>query len=281
MRILDIVEKPEPDEAPSNLAVMGRYVFTPEIFEELEQVQPGVGGEIQLTDAIAMLLADQAVYGYVFAEGRYDIGKKLDYLRATVELALDRDDLGPEFRAFLAELVQSAGWSEPVADSMAARPARRGPGRSSSSALRGRSPPSSVPLADALGLRAGRRRCVAAEAVPPFANTAMDGFAVRAADTAGRHRRCARCGCGWSARIPAGRAADVVGRAGRGDPHHDRRADARRRRRGGDGRAHAASSRRRDDGRRRSSRSTPGDARASGRRRPAAGRRGASPPATC
>jgi UTP--glucose-1-phosphate uridylyltransferase len=109
VRILDIVEKPQPDVAPSNLAVMGRYVFTPEIFEKLEQVKPGVGGEIQLTDAIALLLVDQAVYGYVFGEGRYDIGKKLDYLRATVELAIDREDLGPEFRAFLVELVKKRG----------------------------------------------------------------------------------------------------------------------------------------------------------------------------
>jgi UTP--glucose-1-phosphate uridylyltransferase len=109
VRVLDIVEKPSPEEAPSNLAVMGRYVFTPEIFDVLSKVKPGVGGEIQLTDAIALLLADQAVYGYVFSEGRYDIGKKLDYLRATVELALDRDDLGPEFGAFLGDLAQKRG----------------------------------------------------------------------------------------------------------------------------------------------------------------------------
>ena len=109
VRVLDIVEKPQPAEAPSNLAVMGRYVFTPEIFDLLEQVKPGHGGEIQLTDAIALLIAQQAVYGYVFSEGRYDIGKKLDYLRATVEIAIDRDDLGPEFRAFLVELVRSRG----------------------------------------------------------------------------------------------------------------------------------------------------------------------------
>jgi UTP--glucose-1-phosphate uridylyltransferase len=106
VRILGIVEKPKPEAAPSTLAVMGRYVFTPEIFEALERVQPGHGGEIQLTDAIALLLADQTVYGYTFDEGRYDIGKKLDYLRATVELAIDREDLGEEFRAFLADLVQ-------------------------------------------------------------------------------------------------------------------------------------------------------------------------------
>lgn len=106
VRILDIVEKPSAEEAPSTLAVMGRYVLTPEIFDVLDRVRPGKGGEIQLTDAIGMLIADQTVYGYVFEEGRYDIGKKLDYLRATVELAIERDDLGPEFRAFLADLVQ-------------------------------------------------------------------------------------------------------------------------------------------------------------------------------
>ena len=106
VKILDIVEKPKAEEAPSNLAVMGRYVFTPEIFECLERVEPGVGGEIQLTDAIGLLLADQDVFGYTFDEGRYDIGKKLDYLRATVELAVDRDDLGAEFRQFLADLVE-------------------------------------------------------------------------------------------------------------------------------------------------------------------------------
>jgi UTP--glucose-1-phosphate uridylyltransferase len=85
---------------------MGRYVFTPEIFDALEQVGPGSGGEIQLTDAMALLLKEQTIYGHVFEQGRYDIGDKLDYLRATVELALDRDDLGPGFRAFLADLVQ-------------------------------------------------------------------------------------------------------------------------------------------------------------------------------
>jgi UTP--glucose-1-phosphate uridylyltransferase len=104
-----IVEKPSPEEAPSNLAVMGRYVFMPGIFEALSRTKPGKGGEIQLTDAIALLLAEQPVYGYVFTEGRYDIGKKVDYLRATVELALARDDVGPEFRAYLEQLVASGG----------------------------------------------------------------------------------------------------------------------------------------------------------------------------
>ncbi|HUQ63437.1 MAG TPA: UTP--glucose-1-phosphate uridylyltransferase GalU [Acidimicrobiales bacterium] len=106
VRILDIVEKPKPEDAPSNLAVMGRYIFTPEIFDMLERVEPGAGGEIQLTDAIGMLLADQTIYGHVFSDGRYDIGDKLDYLRATVELALRRDDLGPGFRAFLTDLAR-------------------------------------------------------------------------------------------------------------------------------------------------------------------------------
>jgi UTP--glucose-1-phosphate uridylyltransferase len=106
VRILDVVEKPRPEDAPSNLAVMGRYVFTPEIFDCLDRTQPGAGGEIQLTDAIALLLEQQTVYGFVFEEGRYDIGDKLDYLRATVELAIEREDLGPRFRTFLADLVQ-------------------------------------------------------------------------------------------------------------------------------------------------------------------------------
>ena len=106
MRVLELVEKPKPEEAPSTLAVMGRYIFTPEIFDVLDRVEPGTGGEIQLTDAMGLLLASQTIYGYVFEEGRYDVGDKLDYLRATVELAIDREDLGPQFRAFLADLVQ-------------------------------------------------------------------------------------------------------------------------------------------------------------------------------
>jgi UTP--glucose-1-phosphate uridylyltransferase len=106
VRILGVVEKPAPEEAPSNLAVMGRYVFTPEIFDCLERVEPGANQEIQLTDAIALLIEQQTVYGFVFEEGRFDVGDKLDYLRATVELAIDREDLGPAFRAFLADLFQ-------------------------------------------------------------------------------------------------------------------------------------------------------------------------------
>ena len=109
VQILDIVEKPSPDVAPSNLAVMGRYVFTPEIFEKLEQVEPGVGGEIQLTDAIAMLLADQVVYGATFSGGRHDTGTVPAYLETIVELALTRSDIGPGFRTFLADVCRREG----------------------------------------------------------------------------------------------------------------------------------------------------------------------------
>lgn len=107
VRIRDIVEKPVAQEAPSDLAVMGRYVFTPEIFDAIDMVGPGVGGEIQLTDAIARLLDQQDVYGWIFSHGRYDIGKKLDYLRAIVELAVEREDLGSEFQDFLRSFVAS------------------------------------------------------------------------------------------------------------------------------------------------------------------------------
>ncbi len=110
-RISQVVEKPDPAVAPSNLAVMGRYLFTAEIFEQLADAEPGVGGEIQLTDAIERLIAVEPVYGYVFESGRYDIGKKIDYLRATVELALRRPDLGPEFREFLSDVMAREGIS--------------------------------------------------------------------------------------------------------------------------------------------------------------------------
>ena len=105
-RVVDIVEKPSPEETPSNLAAIGRYVLTPEIFDAIRGTPPGAGGEIQLTDALASLAREQAVYAYRFDGTRYDIGKKLDYLRAMVELAVSREDLGPEFRTFLADLVQ-------------------------------------------------------------------------------------------------------------------------------------------------------------------------------
>jgi UTP--glucose-1-phosphate uridylyltransferase len=101
VRVHDIVEKPTAEDAPSNLGVMGRYVLSPGIFQAIERTAPGRGGEIQLTDAIKVLIGTEPVYGYTFTEGRFDVGNKLDFLRATVELALERDDLGPAFRTYL------------------------------------------------------------------------------------------------------------------------------------------------------------------------------------
>ena len=105
-RAVSLVEKPKPEEAPSNLAVIGRYILTPEIFDALRDTTPGVGGEVQITDAINRLAQEQAVYAYVFEGGRFDIGNKLDYLKATVEMGIDREDVGEDFREFLADLVQ-------------------------------------------------------------------------------------------------------------------------------------------------------------------------------
>jgi len=110
VRIAAIVEKPKREEAPSNLAVMGRYVLSPSIFDAIDRVKPGKGGEIQITDALALLVEEEGVFGFPFADGRYDTGNKLDYLKATVELAAERPDLGPAFRAFLAELVAREGF---------------------------------------------------------------------------------------------------------------------------------------------------------------------------
>jgi len=109
VRVHDIVEKPAPGTAPSNLAVVGRYVFTPELFEALDRTEPGVGGEIQLTDAIALLNEKQPVYGWQLAERRYDMGKKLDYLETIVEYALVHDEVGEPFRAYLAEVARREG----------------------------------------------------------------------------------------------------------------------------------------------------------------------------
>jgi UTP--glucose-1-phosphate uridylyltransferase len=100
-RVTQIVEKPAPEDAPSNLAVVGRYILTPAIFEELEQTGRGAGGEIQLTDGIAALLARETVAVLPFAGRRYDCGSKIGYLRATVEYALRHPELGENFRAYL------------------------------------------------------------------------------------------------------------------------------------------------------------------------------------
>ncbi len=99
-----IVEKPNPDKAPSTLAVVGRYILTSRIFTLLEQVKPGAGGEIQLTDGIAALLKEEPVLAYEFDGKRYDCGSKLGYLQATVEYALTHPELKDEFRAYLNTL---------------------------------------------------------------------------------------------------------------------------------------------------------------------------------
>jgi len=99
-----IVEKPQPDQAPSNLAVIGRYILTPRIFDHLERVQPGSGGEIQLTDGIASLLAEQQVLAYRFFGTRYDCGSKLGYLKASVEFGRRHPEVGAEFSAYLDSL---------------------------------------------------------------------------------------------------------------------------------------------------------------------------------
>jgi UTP--glucose-1-phosphate uridylyltransferase len=103
-RIRNMVEKPKAEDAPSNLAIIGRYVLTPEIFSSIEAVQPGSGGEIQLTDGLRHLLRNRPIYGLKFEGTRYDAGDKLGFLRATVEFALKRYDLGAPFREYLKTL---------------------------------------------------------------------------------------------------------------------------------------------------------------------------------
>jgi UTP--glucose-1-phosphate uridylyltransferase len=103
-RVRGLVEKPKPAEATSNLAVIGRYVLTPKIFEKLEQTPRGAIGEIQLTDAINSLTAEQDVYAYAFEGVRHDAGTTMGWLKASVEVALERDDIGAEFRRYLAGL---------------------------------------------------------------------------------------------------------------------------------------------------------------------------------
>jgi UTP--glucose-1-phosphate uridylyltransferase len=103
-KVSRVVEKPEPGQAPSNLAIIGRYVLTPKIFDKLEQTQRGAGGEIQLTDAIQELMEEQGVYAYEFEGVRYDAGTVMGWLKASVELALQRADLADEFRTYLQGL---------------------------------------------------------------------------------------------------------------------------------------------------------------------------------
>ena len=103
-RIRNMVEKPKPDDAPSNLAIIGRYILTPEIFACVESIEPGSGGEIQLTDALKYMLRNRPIYGLKFEGTRYDAGDKLGFLKATVEFALARHDLGQQFREYLKTL---------------------------------------------------------------------------------------------------------------------------------------------------------------------------------
>jgi UTP--glucose-1-phosphate uridylyltransferase len=104
LQVNGIVEKPQPEDAPSNLAVVGRYLFTPRIFDHLENVQPGKGGEIQLTDGIASLMQEERVLAYRFQGKRYDCGSKLGYMKANVELAMRHPVIGQEFSAYLSQL---------------------------------------------------------------------------------------------------------------------------------------------------------------------------------
>lgn len=105
LKVKNMIEKPSIEKAPSRFAALGRYVITPEVFKILEQTKPGKGGEIQLTDALRVMAKNGNVYAYNFKGKRYDTGNKLGYLKATVEFALRRDDIGPEFRQYLKSLL--------------------------------------------------------------------------------------------------------------------------------------------------------------------------------
>lgn len=107
VHVEDMVEKPKIEEAPSRLAALGRYVITPDVFEILEHTKPGKGGEIQLTDALKVMAHNGNVYAYNFKGKRYDTGNKLGFLKATVEYALRRDDLGPAFKNYLSDVVRN------------------------------------------------------------------------------------------------------------------------------------------------------------------------------
>lgn len=106
-KVKNLVEKPTQGEAPSNIAILGRYIITPEIFDILDNTEPGAGGEIQLTDALRDLSGKQAMYAYNFKGKRYDVGNKLGFLQATLEFALRREDLKEDFRKYLVELLKS------------------------------------------------------------------------------------------------------------------------------------------------------------------------------
>ena len=125
-RVSDLVEKPPPEEAPSDLAIIGRYILTPEIFEHLEETKPGSGGEIQLTDGLRSLLGQQPIYAYEFTGTRYDTGNKLGFLQATVEFALRRPEFGPAFRSYLQDLDLDGDRLQPPVPRRASRAGRKG-----------------------------------------------------------------------------------------------------------------------------------------------------------
>ncbi len=104
-KVKDLVEKPQIKDAPSNIAILGRYILTPKIFDCLENLTPGTGGEIQLTDALREIVKSEAMYAYEFTGKRYDVGNRLGYLQATVEFALQRDDLKDEFIQYLRNII--------------------------------------------------------------------------------------------------------------------------------------------------------------------------------
>lgn len=105
-KVDQLIEKPSEAEAPSDMAIFGRYVLTPDIFSCIEETEPGKNGEVQLTDALALLLAQRDVYAFEVTGRRYDIGNKLDWLKATIELALERTDLGPALKRYLKEIAR-------------------------------------------------------------------------------------------------------------------------------------------------------------------------------
>ena len=106
LKVTDMVEKPEVGEAPSNMAVLGRYIISSSIFDILEKTPPGKGGEVQLTDALKVLAKNEPVWAFNFEGKRYDVGDKLGFLKATVEFALRREDLGGDFRAYLTDVLK-------------------------------------------------------------------------------------------------------------------------------------------------------------------------------
>jgi len=106
-KVKDLVEKPDKESAPSNIAILGRYIITPQIFKYLENATPGKGGEIQLTDALKALMGSEAMYAYDFVGKRYDVGNKLGFLQANIEFALKRDDLKNDFAEYLKKIAET------------------------------------------------------------------------------------------------------------------------------------------------------------------------------